>query len=205
MKLTYPFCAGEFPLGQGTQAGDLLALERAAAAFGADWDLVREYLGLFGAKRELKVVKLLRLARQVWQMWEPGKFEFQGQWHLIGRAEFREALHTTCNQAHPGLTNHNYLKKVLVAGARQTSQRRERERKEREQGLKGGRAETPPSPQPSPPGGEGAELPDDPAWRKKYLELLKKSKDMKLSPEERAAAEQALKAHLEGKEDGGKG
>jgi hypothetical protein len=198
-KFPCPACGAEISLAQVEQAGDLLALARAQAAFGEDWALVREYLGLFGSKREMKVAKLLRLAREVWQIWDTGKFCVGGAWYLIGREEFREALRATCNQAHPTLTNHNYLKKVLIAAARQTSQRRERELKSREQGLGVRERESPPSPQPSPPGGEGE---DTVEWRQRYLELLKRSKDMNLTPAERAAAEAALKAHLEAKEDG---
>lgn len=155
-KLKCPLCAGEVTLEQLIQTADLEALSKAQAAFGEDWDLAREYLDCFRPQsgKALAVKKLLRLAREVWEMWRPGRFEYSRQEYRVGREEFRGALRSVCNQVGHGLTNHNYLKKVLVSAAEKTSQREERELREREERLMAGRDARPtgnsPSPQPSP-------------------------------------------------------
>lgn len=185
MKLYCPACGAEFTLEQLSQTADVLALQRAQAAFGDDWALIREYLNLFQGKRSLKITKLLRLAREVWQMWENGRFCVGGVWYVVGREEFREALRSTCNQVSPGLTNHNYLKKVLVGAAEKTSQRQERELREKEAGLRTGLRTTGRMPVP----------PDDPGWRAKGVELGQALRRAK-TPAARLAAKAALEQHL---------
>jgi hypothetical protein len=168
MKLRCPACGAEITLREAGQAAELQALDKAAAAFGADWPLVMEYLDCFQGKREMKVPKRLRLARELWEMWKDGRFAVGGAWYRIGREEFREALRATCNQVSPGLTNHNYLKKVLVAAAEKTSRREERELREREKGLRSGGLRT--------AGGDAcatAPQEDDPAYRAEVLRLGK--------------------------------
>ncbi len=193
MKLRCPACGAEVALEAMTQAADLLALAKAQAAFAGDWPLVAEYLACFQAKRALKVAKQLRLAREVWQMWDTGKFCVGGIWYRIGREEFREALKTTCNQVAPGLTNHNYLKKVLVAAAEKTGRRLEAEQREKESRLQSGRRDDPLP--------RGENLPDDPAWRAQGIELGKAVRRAR-TPEAKEAATQAYRAHMEGTTDG---
>ena len=82
--------------------------------------------------------KQLRLAWEVWEMWSSGRFSSNRQEYEVERQEFREALRITCNQVSPPLTNHNYLKKVLIKAAEKTCQRRERELREREERLRAG-------------------------------------------------------------------
>ena len=198
MKLRCPFCGGEGELPQFTRAEELLALDRASTTFGEDWPLVREYLECFRppSGQALQVKKLLRLARDFWQMWHSCQFEVNRAWYAVGREEFREALRLTCNQVSYGLTNHNYLKKVLMAAARQTSQRREREFRKRETGLRTedwgrvsglGAADLIPDP---------VDLGDDPIWQKEFFRLGKEARRPGLSPEAREAAGAALRAHL---------
>lgn len=182
-KLLCPACGAEVSLEQLEQAADMQALHRAAAAYGDDWSLVREYVELFRGKQPLKVMKILRLSREVWEMWKAGKFCIGGCWYEVGREEFREALRTTCNQVGQGLTNHNYLKKVLVAAAEKTSQRRERELREKEEQLQSGHWERESLP------------PDDPEWRKKLAELGRALRRAK-TPEDKAAASERYQAHL---------
>jgi hypothetical protein len=167
MKLRCPACGAEITLSEAGQAAALQALDKAAAAFGADWPLVQEYLDCFQGKKEMKVAKRLRLARELWEMWKEGRFAIGGAWYRIGREEFREALKATCNQVSPGLTNHNYLKKVIMAAAEKTSRREERELREKEEGLRtaGGDA------RPTVP--EGEEMPDDPAARAEFLRQIR--------------------------------
>lgn len=185
MKLRCPACGAEFSLSQAAQAGDLLNLDKAAAAFGADWPLVKEYLDCFQGRREMKAAKHLRLAREVWEMWDTGKFSLGGVDYVIGREEFREALRATCNQVTPGLSNHNYLRKVLAAAAEKTSRRRERELKEREEELRATGCK--PVPQ--------DDLPEDPAWRAEFQRLLKRTLARGLNPEEKARRQAEFEAH----------
>jgi hypothetical protein len=154
---------------------------------------VTEYLDCFQGKKEMKIAKRLRLARELWEMWKDGKFAIGGAWSRIGREEFREALRATCNQVSPGLTNHNYLKKVLVAAAEKTSRREERELREKEEGLRaGGLRSTGETPVPLTP-----VLPDDPAWRAEFLRL-NRAVGRARTPEARAAAQAALEGFMAG-------
>jgi hypothetical protein len=190
MKLRCPVCGAEIGLGEAGRAAELQALDKAAAAFGADWPLVTEYLDCFQGKKEMKIAKRLRLARELWEMWKDGKFAIGGAWYRIGREEFREALRATCNQVSPGLTNHNYLKKVLMAAAEKTSRREERELREKEEGLRA-TGWKPVLPE------EGEDMPDDPAWRAEFLRL-NRAVGRARTPEARAAAQAALEGFMEG-------
>jgi hypothetical protein len=197
MKLRCPACGAEITLDEAAQAADLQALDKAASAFGPDWPLVREYIGCFKGKRDLKADKLVRLAREIWEMWGPGNFCVGGLWYVVGREEFRGALTATINQVAPPLTNHNYLKKVLVAAADKTSQRRERELRQREEGLRisGWKADL-----------TADDLPDSETWRREYLRRLKNLRlAQRRGPEAIEAAQAELEAHLQsgGTDDSG--
>jgi hypothetical protein len=191
MKLRCPACGAEIKLREAGQAAELQALDKAAAAFGADWPLIMEYLDCFQGKKGMKVAKRLRLARELWEMWKDGKFAVGGARYRIGREEFREALRATCNQVSPGLTNHNYLKKVLVAAAEKTSRREERELREREEGLSNS-----PSPRPSSPRGERNEA-DDQEWTTEFIRLNRAVRQAR-GPKAQAAARTALEAFKQG-------
>jgi hypothetical protein len=186
MKLRCPACGAEITLREAGQAAELQALDKAAAAFGADWPLVMEYLDCFQGKREMKVPKRLRLARELWEMWKDGRFCIGGVWYRIGREEFREALRTTCNQVAAGLTNHNYLKKVLVAAAEKTGRREERELREKEAGLRmAGRDACPTAPQEA-----------DPAYRAEIVRLGQALRQAR-TPAAKAAARAAMTAFMQ--------
>lgn len=194
MKLRCPACGAEGPLEEFSQAADLLNLSKAAAAFGEDWPLGLEYCNCFRGQKgkALQAKKLLRLARELWQMWGPGRFEFSRQWYRVGREEFRDALRNTCNQVGQGLTNHNYLKKVLLAAAEKTSRREEAALREREQGLRTAGLRSPgykPGPQ------------DDPEWRGKAVELSRVLRRAR-TPEAKQAAQKAFQEHMAGGTDG---
>lgn len=234
-KLKCPLCAGEVTLEQLVQTADLEALGKAQAAFGDDWDLIREYLDCFRPQsgKALAVKKLLRLAREVWEMWRPGRFEFNRAEFAVGREEFREALRTTCNQVRTGLTNHNYLKKVLLNAAEKTSQRQEREFKEREGRLQSGLRGESERPGPFMPGAvppplctvtdigeevrrilptihypkiedqELLESPEYAEWRAEFQRLLKRGMAPRLSQEERARRQREFREHIEKEPLGG--
>lgn len=185
MKLRCPACGAEIKLSEASQAAELQALDKAAAAYGADWPLFNEYIDRFQGKREMKAAKRLRLARELWEMWKAGRFSIGGVWYRIGREEFREALRTTCNQVAAGLTNHNYLKKVLIAAAEKTSRREERELRERENRLRmaGGDAR--------PTGPQEA----DPAYRAEIVRLGQALRQAR-TPEAKAAARATMEAFM---------
>jgi len=198
MKLQCPACGAEFDWEQAVRNRDQEEFVKAAAAFGADWFLISEYLNGFRLRPDaaLGLTKRLRLAREVWQMWDTGKFALGGQWYTVGREEFREALRQVANRELTGLKNHNYLKQVLTAAARKTSVRLERELREKEQGLGirgqgSGSAGEMPAPLP-----ELAEMPDDPEWRAELQRLGRQVRKPGLTPEQRQAAKEALEAHL---------
>jgi len=195
MKLRCPACGAEFLWEAAVRDRDQEELVRAAAAFGADWFLISEYLNGFRLRPDaaLGLTKRLRLAREVWQMWEHGKFALGGQWYTVGRQEFREALRQVANRELTGLKNHNYLKQVLTAAARKTSARLEKELRQKEQGAGArgpgsGEEETLPEPQ---------DWPEDPEWRAEARRLGRLVRQPGIGPEERQRRSAALKAHLE--------
>ncbi|MCL4501160.1 MAG: hypothetical protein M1438_04810 [Deltaproteobacteria bacterium] len=182
LKLRCPACAHEGELPEFTQAAELLALDRAAAAFGLDWPLVKEYLDCFAGKRPMKADKRLRLAREVFRIYQAGKFEFGKVPYTVGRPEFLEAVRATCNQVTPPLTNHHYLLRVLTHAAQQTSKRREREFKEKEQGL-GARGQGPEEPGPE----------TSRAIAPEFERLVLRSLDRSLSEAERQQAKEEIR------------
>jgi len=191
MKLRCPACGADISLAEATQAADLQELDKVAAAFGGDWPLVKEYLACFKGKRELKADKLLRLAKEVQEIWHTGRFSSGGAWYEVGRDEFREALKATCNQVTPPLSNHNYLKRVLMAAAEKTSQRRERELRDREDRLMAGGDARPTGPAPL------DDRSDDPKWRAQLMELGHAVRRAK-TPEAKAEASRRYQEHLKG-------
>ena len=200
MKLRCPACGAEFDWEAAVRDRDQEELVRAAAAFGADWFLISEYLNGFRLRPDaaLGLTKRVRLAREVWQMWEHGKFALGGQWYTVGRQEFREALRQVANRELTGLKNHNYLKQVLTAAARKTSARLERELRQKEQGMMVGReagmagGDACPTPLP-----ELEEIPGDPEWRAELKRLGRAVRQPGLDPQEREKRAAALKVHLE--------
>ncbi len=192
MKLKCPLCGASFDLAQAEAGGLLADLARAEAAFGPDWPLVSEYLDGFKARPDgrLALKKRLRLARELWGMWEKGRFCVGGVWYEIGREEFRAALANVANRELTGLKNHNYLKEVLKAAARETSRRKERELQDWEDNARSGFRGNKPVAAPEKPD----DLPTDPAWRKKLSRLLWAS--LKGPKADRERARVAYQEHL---------
>lgn len=193
IKLRCSVCGAEMDLDRATQASELLAYDSLARRFGEDWPLVSEYLELFRRRPDgpLNVKVRIRLLYDLLAIWSGGKFEYQRQWYTVGREEFREALRQVCSRGLKVLTNHNYLKTVLTSAAAETSKRREKEMKEREQCLRFAGGEVPETTDEAP-------VPQDPAWRETTKNLSRAMRQAK-TPQEREAAEAALKAHLEGR------
>ncbi len=190
MKLRCPACGANIDLDQAAREADLEALVKAAAAFGADWQLISEYLDAFRARREgsLALKKRLRLAREVWEIYHSGRFSLERRQYQVGRPEFLTALAQVCNRELAGLKNHNYLKRVLVGAAEETSRRRERELRHKEEQLRAGvrEAEAPAE----------EEEPPSPEWRKEFRRLLKESTRPGLTPKRRAEIQAQTREHL---------
>lgn len=140
MKLVCPACGAEIGLDQAGRAADLLALEKASQAFGGDWELVQEYLNCFRRRLQgtLQVSKRLRLAREVYEIWQGGQFQVDKEHYRVSREGLREGLRQMANREITGLTNHNYLKKILREAARAESRDKERQLRDREARLQGG-------------------------------------------------------------------
>ena len=198
MKLKCPACGAAIDLERGERDAALEGLVKAAANFGADWELISEYLDCFRVSREspLAPKKRLRLAREVWALWHPGRFEVNRRPYRVDREEFREALRQVCNRGLSGLANHNDLKKVLAGAAEESGAHREREFREHEAQLRSGAqvGNLGHLDLDKPPGGE--ELPDDPTWRQELQRLGRQLRQPGLSEEERARRKQTLEAHL---------
>ncbi len=190
MKLRCPACGADFNLEEAVRGQVMEELVRVAANFGMDWPLVSEYLDLFRLRRDgaLAVKKRLRLLKEVWGMWQTGKFCIGGQWYTVGRQEFRGALAEVNNRELLGLKNHNYLKQVLRAAAQRTAVRLEKELREKESRLQAGLREPE-----APPEEEG---PPDPEWEAVFRRLLKESTRAGLTPEQRAEIQARTRAHL---------
>lgn len=198
MKLTCPACGAQISLDQAGQAAELVALARAGQAFGEDWPLVSEYLNCFRRRADgaLAVKKRLRLAREVYQMWQGGHFAFERQEYRVSRAGLREGLTQAVNRELVGLANHNYLKKILMETAKEESRDGERELRRREERLMGGARGAEPVGRASPPA-IAAGRPDpleslSPADLDKYQRLLATTLDMTRKSEERQQARRGM-------------
>ncbi len=189
-KLKCPACGTEISLEQLEQTADLEALRKAEESYGVDWTMIREYLDCFrpASGKALTVKKQLRLAREVYEMWSSGRFSSNRQEYEVERQEFREALRITCNQVSPPLTNHNYLKKVLLKAAEKTSQRRERELREREERLQAGLR----------PGGEMSDAASLTDAERAEMHRLGWAVRHAKTPEEKAEASRRYKEFLQG-------
>lgn len=137
MKLRCPACGAEIDFDQAVRGQETEALARAAALFGADWEMVSEYVDAFRQRRDaaLALKKRLRLLREVWEIWRSGQFDYDGAGYQVGKDEIRAALAQVNNRELQGLKNHNYLKQILKGAAREYSRRSEAARLEREKGY----------------------------------------------------------------------
>ena len=141
MKVHCPKCGEEYSFTEVCKDRDLLAAMTLLPEFMPHSKLVLEYVALFGAVRPIKAAKLLRLLRELHDVWKSGRFGFNHIVHTISRDGMGQAFKTVCNQVKSPLTNHNYLKKVMVTlaeeEARKRSARAEAELKEKEIRLRG--------------------------------------------------------------------
>lgn len=126
MHAKCPNCGTKIDWREHSRSSDLREIVNLLPQFGPDYKVVYEYVELFGVDPvSLKTKKFARLLREMAALYQSGKFTLQKTVYEISRPGIAEALRETCNrQFQAALTNHNYLKKVMIQIA-------ERERKER--------------------------------------------------------------------------
>lgn len=104
--------------------------------------LFLEYIENFGVHPlRIRTKKISRLLSELHEIYTSGIFKFKNKVYRISKKGVIEALKTVCNkQFDPPLTNHNYLKQVMIgiAEREEKERRREEERKlkEREDAIR---------------------------------------------------------------------
>lgn len=137
--LRCPKCRHEFNLLEASAEDDWREIIRLLPAFGTNGRLVFEYCELFGVTPlRVKAKKLFRLLNWMARLFEEKKFTFQKREYSISGSGIQEALSIVCNRHFDTpLTEHNYLKKVMIGIAeRETKERnikREKELRRKEQ------------------------------------------------------------------------
>lgn len=160
MKAKCPRCRFEYGYTEAVVDRDLLEIIRMQADFSPHARLVFEYAELFDATRPVKAKKLLRVLTEIREMYVPGEFVFQKSRYGISRNGIAGSLKVVCGKhfTEP-LSNHNYLKKVMISMAEEEAKKRsveeERKLKEKETGLRTGAR---PSVRPEPAVGQASRL-----------------------------------------------
>ena len=123
MKLTCPVCQSKYDLKEVATTAALREMVELASRFGNVWHLVEEYIEAFRVSQWGSVgpKKRVRLLQEVARLWDKCEFDYNGKRYRSDRAQIRAALDTVCNMDKFGFQNHNYLKKVLVNGAKRVS------------------------------------------------------------------------------------
>ena len=95
---------------------DWQAILKLISQFDRNGMLFFEYVENFGTHPlRLKTKKIRRLLEELYELYREGKFRFKNKLCHISRQGIVEALKTVCNkQFDPPLTNHNYLKQVMI-------------------------------------------------------------------------------------------
>ena len=108
--------------------------------FGPHGKLVFEYVEKFGVTPlGIKAAKVRRLLEYMARMFEIGRFDFKKKRYEISAKGIVEGLIATCN-AHLNLplTEHNYLKKILISIAEREQQEQVDKREEYLRSLEAG-------------------------------------------------------------------
>lgn len=109
-------------------------------AFGPHARLAFEYVEKFGTNpMRMKSKKILRLLKEVQRLFASGRFVYQTKTYKISQPGVLASLGTVCNREFDRpLTNHNYLKQVMIQQAKdELKQKRvelDRDLKKREEG-----------------------------------------------------------------------
>lgn len=139
MKIKCPKCRAEYDVLEAAKEEDLREIIRMQGDFGAQSAIVLEYCEKFETTRPVKVKKLLRILREVRDIWTSERFTFQRRVYRISQKGMVTALRTICNKSFDGpLTGHNYLKRILITESEKESIEAEKALMERERRLRAG-------------------------------------------------------------------
>lgn len=139
-----PKCGDKFDYREAQIEEEWIAIIRLLPSFGTHGKLVWEYIEKFGVSPlSIKTKKMLRLFQEMAQLFERGKFTLDTRTYEISQTGIAEALKEVNNREFKGsMTNHNYLKKVMIQIAdRETHERSrddERRMRQREEKLRQG-------------------------------------------------------------------
>jgi len=142
LPITCPFCGESVDAVQAVAEGEHREYLELLAAFGPTRPAVIAYLDLFRAApgAAMRIATRLKLVRELARLWEMESFAFNRRTYQISRAQIAESLHDTvrAKRGPAPLSNHNYLKQVMLGKLDRTERqekrqeaRQEREREER--------------------------------------------------------------------------
>ena len=139
-----PYCAKKFDPMESSHDDNLRAIMGISAIFGKESPLVWAYLELFGVVPFRKRARKLRvLMDDMKRLWELERFTYRKKEYGITRRGIAGALHTvTLHHFTDRLTNHNYLKKIMMGIAEKEAEsvgkQAERDLREKENRLRKG-------------------------------------------------------------------
>ncbi|MBW2599983.1 MAG: hypothetical protein JRC60_07920 [Deltaproteobacteria bacterium] len=117
MNFKCPYCGKECNFMEVQAEGDLYAIIKLVPVFGKHSNLVWAYVELFGiSPLKAKTKKLLLLLEEMARLFQAEGFSYRKKIYRISRAGIAEALNITVHRDFPDrLTNHNYLKKIMIS------------------------------------------------------------------------------------------
>jgi len=122
-RIECPYCGKIYDLDQ--IENNEMFRERAdlAARLGRAWPVVNEYIDAFRSKTTGRVTikTRIRRLREVVHLWETCEYEIHGKRYRTTQEKILKALDQVCLNQLSGCNNHNYLKKVLLQGAKRVS------------------------------------------------------------------------------------
>lgn len=147
-KLICPVCQSMFLLEQAAHEALMWEVVDLAGKFGRNWELVHEYIDTFRQEQfgSVMLKKKVRLLKEIWRLFDTNSFEYQGKRYRTDWARILAGMTVVVNVDKFGFRNHNYLKKVMVAGAERLSvegltareeEKREGKRRSGEAGKRG--------------------------------------------------------------------
>lgn len=119
-RLTCPVCQSRYTLEDAANSEITRQMVALAAKLGKCWDIAWEYAETFRQSQygNITLKKRLRLLKEIARLWEACGFEYQGKRYRTDRRQILEGLNAVCNLDKFGFKNHNYLKAILLNGAK---------------------------------------------------------------------------------------
>ncbi len=141
MKINCPYCGEKFELEAYLKDKTIMRAILLLPEFVPHHRIAWEYAEKFRIGPPLNAHKLVRVLEEVLDLMKSGAFDFQKKRYEISREGVAEGMRTVCNaQIKGALTNHNYLKKILIDISDRERERRGKEdeqgRRKREEGSK---------------------------------------------------------------------